>query len=119
MMTLYFHNFRGFERTTLPLRRTNFLVGENSTGKTSVLAALQILSEAEFWFTGRFSSKHVDLGTFSDIARPGTKYFQVGVATTQPRPSITLFTFAPGRGTLEPCSMRMHRNDEYLELVRK
>ena len=42
--TIFLDNFRGFANTSSPLADVNFLVGENSTGKTSVLNLLRMLS---------------------------------------------------------------------------
>jgi hypothetical protein len=42
---LYLDNFRGFKDTFIPLKDVNFLVGENSTGKTSILLLMKILSK--------------------------------------------------------------------------
>jgi len=40
MITLYVDRFRGFQNATIPLASANFFVGENSTGKSSLLTAL-------------------------------------------------------------------------------
>ena len=37
MTSIYLHNFRGFNNTHIDLQDINFFVGENSTGKTSIL----------------------------------------------------------------------------------
>lgn len=37
MKSLYFKNFKGFKEELNDFKDVNFLVGENSTGKTSVL----------------------------------------------------------------------------------
>src|SRR5579863_6249061 len=50
------HNFRGFTKTLVPLRATNFLVGENSTGKTSFLQLLYALNRPEFSFSSEIVS---------------------------------------------------------------
>jgi len=47
---LYIDNFRGFSSTLLPLMQTNFLVGENSTGKSSVLMLLKEMSSLDFMY---------------------------------------------------------------------
>ncbi|MCD4828085.1 MAG: AAA family ATPase [Candidatus Cloacimonetes bacterium] len=66
MRYLYLDNFRGFQNALIPLRNVNFLVGENSTGKTSVMAALCVLMEGPF---GRFKFNNLNfqLGTFDEI----------------------------------------------------
>ena len=52
---VYMDNYRGFSNAAIPLRQVNFLVGENSTGKTSFLELLDVLSYGPFWaFEPRF-----------------------------------------------------------------
>ena len=68
MKYLYLDNFRGFKDTLIPLKDVNFLVGENSTGKTSVLSILKIISSPTFWFRGGFNTDEIKLGNFEDLA---------------------------------------------------
>lgn len=82
MPVLYFNNFRGFNKTFLPLKKVNFFVGENSTGKTSVLKLIKILSDHRFWFSQEFNSDEAELGYYSEIAshtNKKKKYFEVGI----------------------------------------
>ena len=37
MKTLYIDNYKGFVDTYIPFEDVNFLVGNNSTGKTSIV----------------------------------------------------------------------------------
>jgi hypothetical protein len=46
---IYADNFRGFHEALFPIRQVNFLVGENSTGKTSVLELIETFAQAPFW----------------------------------------------------------------------
>lgn len=81
MPVLYFDNFRGFTKTFLPLKNVNFFVGENSSGKTSVLKLIKILSDHRFWFTQEFNSDEAELGYYSEIAshtNKTKKYFEIG-----------------------------------------
>ena len=81
MPILYVNNFRGFEDTYIPLKDVNFLVGENSTGKTSILSLIKLLSDYTFWFTFDFSTDDVDLGFFKEIVsqnNDGIKSFDIG-----------------------------------------
>lgn len=83
MLCLYMDNFRGFQDTLIPIKDVNFLVGENSTGKTSVMALLNILSSLGFWMsrTG-FDVEHIKLGNYQDIVsahEKNKKYFRVGM----------------------------------------
>ncbi|MCZ8023201.1 MAG: AAA family ATPase [Flavobacterium sp.] len=82
MPVLYFDNFRGFNKTFLPLNNVNFFVGENSSGKTSVLKLIKILSDHRFWFTQEFNSEEAELGYYSEIAshtNKTKKYFEIGI----------------------------------------
>ena len=78
MPTLYFNNFRGFKETFLPLKNMNFFVGENSTGKTSVLKLIKLLSEKILLGNIDFNIGNVELGYFSEIANYGKKHFEIG-----------------------------------------
>lgn len=86
MDSITLENFRCFyEKQTVPLAPLTLLVGENSTGKTSLMAMIRILWDS---LSGLrypdFKEEPYDLGTFDDIAhnRGGgggkTKYFQAG-----------------------------------------
>lgn len=71
MITLYLDKFRGFRNTTVRLSRVNFLVGENSTGKSSVLGLIHLLTSPDFWFTGNFNLPEHEFGGFLDILSAG------------------------------------------------
>ena len=79
---IYLDNFRGFTETVFQLADVNFFVGENSTGKTSVLAVLNSIFSPHFWFTQRFNNEEHDFGGFKDMlsasAPPGSE-FTIGV----------------------------------------
>ncbi len=86
MDSITLENFRCFyKEQTVPLAPLTLLVGENSTGKTSLMAMIRILWDS---ICGDrypdFKEEPYDLGTFEDIAhnrggRGGkTKFFQVG-----------------------------------------
>ena len=47
---IYLDNYRGFTDALIPLRQVNWLVGENSTGKTSLLEVIDELRYPPFWF---------------------------------------------------------------------
>ncbi len=64
---LYIDNFRGFSNTFIPIKKVNYFVGENSTGKTSLLSLLYLLGSPEFQENHKFNSSNVKLGTFNDI----------------------------------------------------
>jgi hypothetical protein len=75
-------NFRGFTDTAIPIRKVNFLVGENSTGKTSVLGLLELLGSPQFWLAQDFNSQTYEFGGFWDIvsaASADKREFRIGV----------------------------------------
>ena len=78
MKYLYLDNFRGFKDTLIPLTDVNFLVGENSTGKTSVMSLFNILNSQEFRFSGylRNSLSQIEMGNFEDLSND--KKFTIG-----------------------------------------
>jgi predicted ATPase len=81
------NNFRGFSETMVPLKQINFLVGENSTGKSSFLALLSLVNQATFWFLTTFAL-HDDLeeSSYSDLVSAWAKdksSFQVGIIITK------------------------------------
>lgn len=82
MPVIYFDNFRGFNETFLPLKKVNFFVGENSTGKTSVLKLIKIISDHRFWFMQDFNNDQAELGYFSEIVSTTNstkKFFEIGL----------------------------------------
>lgn len=46
---IYADNYRGFVQQLIPLRQVNFMVGENSTGKSSILDLLDVFGNRNFW----------------------------------------------------------------------
>ena len=71
MDSITLKNFRCFrEEQTVRLAPLTLLVGENSTGKTSFLAMVRILSQLgnEWWTNPDFKQAPYDLGSFNEIA---------------------------------------------------
>ena len=66
-MILYLDNYRGFKDQFIDTTEINILVGENSTGKSSFLSILCLLSHPEFLIKGIFKNEFVDLGPFDEI----------------------------------------------------
>lgn len=81
MEKIYLKNYKGFKEQFVELQDVNFLVGENSTGKTSFLKIINLLSSAEFWYNYEFNNNEVELGYFEEIINKKTngKYFQIGI----------------------------------------
>ena len=81
-MELYLDNFRGFEKQYIELNDVNFLVGENSTGKTTLLGLLSLFGEREDIWNIDFKNEYVDFGTFDEIVskgKRGKKEFVIGI----------------------------------------
>ena len=59
MKCIFVDNFRGFKETIVPLKDVNFLVGENSTGKSSLLGLIKLINSPRFWMRsgGEFDCK--------------------------------------------------------------
>lgn len=91
MRYVFMDNYRGFAETLIPISRATFLVGENSTGKSSFLALVHLLSTPEFFFSPDFSRGASGiLGGFRDIVSvtsSDTSYFSIGTLWTKPKPS--------------------------------
>jgi len=82
MNFIFLDNIRGFSNCTVPLLKANFLVGENSTGKTSFLAILNLLSNPDFWMSQDFNTKEYNFGVFKDIVSASSdknKGFYIGL----------------------------------------
>ena len=82
MLSLYLDNYRGFSNSLIPIEQVNFFVGENSTGKSSVLALISAFLSQEFWLNLSFPNDGINLATFDDLisANATKKRFVVGIA---------------------------------------
>jgi len=81
MATFYVDHFRGFSKTCIPLSDVNFFVGENSTGKSSLLALIELCADNNFWISESFQTNKQDLGGFKDIVsanEPHAEEFNFG-----------------------------------------
>lgn len=89
MKAVYLHNFRGFSDTIIPIDRVNFLVGENSTGKSSFLSIINIISDPNFfWFDPTLNNSNIDLGNFEDmvsVESKNRKEFVIGFLLEHPK----------------------------------
>ena len=78
---LFVDNFRGFTDTCIPITDVNFLVGQNSTGKTSVLSLLKLFSGPSLLMGSDFGDEHVGFSHFSDMVSVNSSdqsYFRIG-----------------------------------------
>lgn len=63
---LYLNNYKGFSDTIIPIKEINFLVGDNSTGKTTVMNLLYIIDHLSIPFKIDLNEE-IRLGSFTDI----------------------------------------------------
>jgi hypothetical protein len=80
--SIYLNNFRGIKNTIIPICNVNFFLGENSTGKTSVLSAIALLSSTDFWINLNFNTSDYEFGGYKDIVSISSKdkkEFHLGV----------------------------------------
>lgn len=79
---IYADNFRGFSDAMVPICQVNFLVGENSTGKTSFIELIETLSNMPFWvFEPRYGAPGLPQKHFLDLvsaAGRSKKTFSIG-----------------------------------------
>lgn len=105
MKYLYMDNYRGFSKTIVPVSGTSFLVGENSTGKSSLLKLMYLFSKPDFFLKPADSlNELVDMGSFEDIVSAFSKdksFFKVGFAEFEAeseKTRITLLEFKSNSG---------------------
>ena len=67
MRYIYVDNFRGFSNSLIPIKDVNFLVGDNSTGKSSILSIIYLMSVPKFWIDQEFNTEEFNFGGFKDI----------------------------------------------------
>lgn len=85
MKIFYLDNFRGFKKSVIPMLDVNFCVGENSTGKTSFLSLINLLSSQRFWLEQTIEVGESEFGHFDDIVSINSNnkdYFRIGYAET-------------------------------------
>ena len=128
-------NYRCFrEKQEARLAPLTFLVGENSTGKTSFLAMVRALRKVAFESTvPDFREPPFDLGTFAEIAhnriRGGAKSFEAGfsgqtlpapirVRLPENQPFTYAATFESLNGIPYPTYRRISAGDRLLEVSR-
>jgi AAA domain, putative AbiEii toxin, Type IV TA system len=140
MRYIYLDNIRGFSNTIIPILNVNFLVGENSTGKTSVLMMLRMINNRSLFFgTHAFVGAEQQwetlyFGHFNEMVSAHSTdrtYFRIGVVfemsgkkKTSPilggifvtfredngLPSISQFTYATGG---EEISVRIEDDHQF------
>jgi hypothetical protein len=100
MENLYLDNYRGFSNQYIEIRDVNFLVGENSAGKSSALLAIKTLYSENFWSEHDFSASDVGY-SFEDcvsVAAREKSYFRLGYIFDRNDKTSFLFEFANDGG---------------------
>jgi hypothetical protein len=123
---LFVDNFRGFRDTCVPIADVNFFVGENSTGKTSLLSLLKMFSGSNFLMGRGIEDEDVSFRRFSDmvtIDASDHSYFHIGFAAETPPTKNSgkattgwLFTFRDIQGRPRVSKCTFCRNGEKLTL---
>jgi AAA domain, putative AbiEii toxin, Type IV TA system/Protein of unknown function (DUF3696) len=116
-MEIILENFRSFvQRQSIPITPLTFLVGENSSGKSTFLAALSAIERSVMYqYKPQFNEPPYDLGSFDTIATyKGGKYgraknFTLGVRLDQT--SSTAATFAEDKG--QPMLHKLFAEHDY------
>lgn len=94
------------ERQTLEIRPLTFLVGENSTGKTTALACFHVLANYLRGEGVDFNSHPYSMGTFKDIVRNSRKKekaFKLAVTYQRADEAVELTVeFVQKKGGIEP-----------------
>ncbi|MCB4810591.1 AAA family ATPase [Methylovorus menthalis] len=123
MRYIWMHNFRGFDETLVPLHKVSFLVGENSTGKSSFLNLYNLISKPDFWILPSFDGG-VDsvFGGFDDIVSAWSKnksFFEVGFVEMSEKNivSIKLFKFKKRGGNTQICMYLNYEETVFTSIV--
>lgn len=90
--SIYIDNYRGFSKAWIPLESVNFLVGENSTGKTSFLELLSMFCTPMFWmFNPEFGIPGSHQRHFHDLVSASSKqkrHFTIGALSHESNETI-------------------------------
>lgn len=114
MKSIYLENYKGFSKALIPLKKVNFLVGENSSGKTTILNLLNLLNSYEFWASNEFNTDSLELGYFDEIINQYAKekkIFKIGVEYSIPAmsktPSFFLMSYENNQNIPQLCNIRL------------
>ena len=119
-MRYYVDNFRGFQNQIIDLKKVNFLVGDNSSGKTSLIKALDLLFDYSFWINGDFLTDDFDVGYFLDNLSVNNtrKAFTLGMLDDSKKMSI-LLSFMNSEGLSKLFRITLYINNNLLVLYKK
>lgn len=92
MRYIFLDNFRGFQDSVIPVSDVSFCVGENSSGKTSFLSAINLLASNRFWFDQDFEGNETGYKHFDDYISVNSQDrdgFRIGIAENIQRKTDT------------------------------
>jgi len=130
MRSIYIDNIRGFTDTYILIKDVNFLVGENSTGKTTILEIIKLLSDPTFWFKQNFDDiEGLRFNGYKSIVSVNSQdksYFRIGMIEYQDGikykqskvDSAFLLTFS-NQNEIPVISQYCYISDEYEVKVRR
>jgi AAA15 family ATPase/GTPase len=112
----YLDNFRGFQDTYVELKDVNFLVGENSSGKTSLISALIIMSHYRFRTEAAITDE-IEFKTFSDLhsVNATREYFTLGSINADK--AVHVYSFANDDGLATGFREIIYTNDHELCII--
>ena len=118
-MQYYIDNFRGFQDTYIDLKSVNFLVGENSTGKTSFISAITVISDFRFWISGEIPAELIEYNSFEDLhsVNPTRDYFSMGIIDFNDDKSLHLLCFRDDNGLPIVFREIIYSNDQNLLVI--
>lgn len=126
MQYVFMNNYRGFTETLVPLSQMTFLVGENSTGKSSFLNLVHVLSLDKFWTDpAQTFREEAGMASFDDIVSASAvdrRYFCVGNLSIPELGSsqslrANLVTFKQSKGAPAPSKLLLVRNNHIILLI--
>ena len=125
MRYILMRNFRGFSSAFIPIVNTNFLVGENSTGKSSFLKTISILSQPQFQLQPDIVMRDTSAsGVFDDFVSAWSKdrsFFEIGLAEIiskkrQANIKFAVYRFVDNDGAAKLNTYKLLLNGKFLEI---
>ena len=105
-------NYRGFDSTLVTLKDVNFLVGENSSGKSTVISLLKTLLANQFWGDVNLNCIKEEINTFDELVNQysdSRDFFTVGVAERGKKSFFIILKYMKGEdGLPKLCSYKSY-----------
>ncbi|MBQ4388144.1 MAG: ATP-binding protein [Prevotella sp.] len=113
-ITLYMDNYRGFNDTLVSLSDVNFLVGENSTGKSTLISLLKTFMSNNFWANANLNCDKEENSTYDEYVNQYSDKrdsFLVGIAGRGRNPFHVLLEYHSGEdGLPEVCGFKSYKD---------